>query len=45
MVEHMDEVLSHALILAQGDTLFRKDDISLAMLPENKEMGQRAPLI
>jgi len=45
MVEHMDEVLSHALILAQGDTLFRKDDISLAMLPENKDMEQRAPLI
>ena len=45
MVEHMDEVLSHALILAQGDTLFKKDDISLAMLPENKDMEQRASLI
>ncbi|MDP3284600.1 MAG: S16 family serine protease, partial [Desulfobacterales bacterium] len=45
MVEHMDEVLSHALILAQGDTLFKKDDISIAMLPENKDMEQRASLI
>jgi ATP-dependent Lon protease len=45
MVEHMDEVLSHALILAQGDTLFKKDDISLVMLPENKDMEQRASLI
>jgi len=45
MVEHMDEVLSHALILAQGDTLFKKDDISsLVMLPENKDMEQRASL-
>jgi len=45
MVEHMDEVLSHALILAQGDTLFKKDDISLAMLPDNKDMEKRASLI
>lgn len=45
MVEHMDEVLSHALILAQGDTLFKKDDISLAIMPESKDAEQRPPLI
>ncbi|RPH51688.1 MAG: endopeptidase La, partial [Desulfobacteraceae bacterium] len=45
MVEHMDEVLSHALIVPQGETLFKKDDISLKILPESKDMEQRAPLI
>jgi len=45
MVEHMDEVLSHALILAQGDTLFKKDDICLAILPENNNIEKRTSLI
>jgi ATP-dependent Lon protease len=45
MVEHMDEVLSHALIVADGDSLFKKDDISIPVLPENKNIGQGMPLI
>jgi len=33
-VEHMDEVLTHALILAEGDYLFLKTDIPLQVEPE-----------
>ncbi len=36
-VEHMDEVLSHALVLQPGDTLFKESDISFAMMPEETE--------
>jgi len=35
LVEHMDEVLSHALILGQGESLFKKSDISIEMAPDN----------
>jgi ATP-dependent Lon protease len=35
-VEHMDEVLSHALILGKGDTLFKKHDIPLEIPPSDK---------
>jgi ATP-dependent Lon protease len=45
LVEHMDEVLSHALIFEQGDTLFKKDDISIPVLPESINMEQRVSLI
>ncbi len=34
-VEHMDEVLTHALITREGESLFKKVDISL-QIPENK---------
>jgi len=34
-VEHMDEVLSHALIVREGESLFKKVDIPLQM-PEEK---------
>jgi ATP-dependent Lon protease len=31
-VEHMDEVLSHTLVLGENDALFRKDDICLDLM-------------
>jgi len=41
-VEHMDEVLSHALVLSEeGETFFKENDIPLEMIPKEgeKEMG------
>lgn len=43
LVTHMDEILPHALILKEGDTLFKEDDIPLYIMPEEKE--ERTPLI
>ncbi len=43
LVDHMDEILPHALIVNEGETLFKKDDIAFQITP--KEMEQRAPLI
>lgn len=43
LVEHMDEILPHALIVNEGESLFKKDDIAFQITP--KEMEQRAPLI
>ena len=41
LVEHMDEVLGHAVILAEGEvSLFRKDDMPFEMIP--KEQGGEA---
>ncbi|MFH1102783.1 MAG: endopeptidase La [Pseudomonadota bacterium] len=38
MVEHMDEVLSHALILNKGESIFKENDISFKMkIEEAKE--------
>jgi ATP-dependent Lon protease len=34
-VEHMDEVLSHSLILDEGESLFKKVDISLEITPDD----------
>jgi ATP-dependent Lon protease len=36
-VEHMDEVLAHALILDEGDSIFKKSDFHLEITPENSE--------
>jgi ATP-dependent Lon protease len=36
-VDHMDEVLSHALILDEGDTLFKNVDIPFEMATEKPE--------
>ena len=44
-VEHMDEVLNHALILDEGDTLFKGDDISFEMIPKEADQDQRPALI
>jgi ATP-dependent Lon protease len=43
LVTHMDEILSHALILKEGDTLFKEDDIRLKIMPREKE--ERTSLI
>ena len=40
-VEHMDEVLSHALILDEGDSLFKKVDIPFEMTVENADEPRR----
>jgi ATP-dependent Lon protease len=42
-VEHMDEVLSHALILNEGESVFKKNDIPFRMESDEKE--ERPPLI
>ncbi|MCG2755099.1 MAG: endopeptidase La [Desulfobacteraceae bacterium] len=34
LAEHMDDVLSNALILNEGDTLFKEDDISYQIMAE-----------
>jgi ATP-dependent Lon protease len=48
-VDHMDEVLPHALILESGDTLFRGHDIPFGMMgekiDENMDKDQRSALI
>jgi len=36
LVDHMDEVLSHALILGKGDSLFKKHDIPLEIASSEK---------
>jgi len=40
-VEHMDDVLSNSLILGEGDMLFKKDDISFGLMPEQTEQHDR----
>ena len=40
-VEHMDEVLAHALILDESDSLFQKVDIPFEMTVENPEEPRR----
>jgi ATP-dependent Lon protease len=40
-VEHMDEVLTHALILDESDTLFQKVDIPFEMTVDNSEEPRR----
>jgi ATP-dependent Lon protease len=45
-VEHMDDVLGHALILSEGDALFKKEDIAFGMLPaQEAEPNIQKPLI
>jgi ATP-dependent Lon protease len=41
-VDHMDEVLSHALIVREGEPIFRKADIPLEMPPEKPRNSDRA---
>ena len=46
MVEHMDEVLPHALIDEEGGQLFKAEqDISFPMIPEEMSKEQRSALI
>ncbi len=41
-VEHMDEVLAHALVLAPGETLFTGNDMPFEMTSENRD--KHAPI-
>ena len=43
-VEHMDEVLGHALIVDEGSTLFRKSDVVFKM-PSVDSASQQQPLM
>jgi ATP-dependent Lon protease len=44
-VEHMDEVLPHALVLAEGESLFVKHDVPFAMAPAaGTQPDERAPI-
>ncbi len=45
LVEHMDEVLPHAMILDEGDSLYKDSDIPFAMMPEKTDQDQRSALI
>ena len=45
LVEHMDEVLPHALILEKGDALFKGQDIPFEMMTEDIDPDQRSALI
>ena len=44
-VEHMDEVLPHALILEEGDALFKGHDIPFDMMTKDMDPDQRSALI
>jgi len=44
LVEHMDEVLSHALIVSEGESLFRENDMHLAMIAQKENMEQSASI-
>jgi ATP-dependent Lon protease len=43
-VEHMDEVLTHALIVGADERLFKEVDVPLAMVEEPKAGNKTAPL-
>jgi ATP-dependent Lon protease len=43
-VEHMDEVLSHAVIMGEGETIFKKADAAFQISPE-EQVERRPPLI
>jgi len=45
LVEHMDEVITRALVLAEGESVFKNHDSALAMIPEDAEEGREpAPI-
>ena len=44
-VEHMDEVLPHALILDPEDTIFKEHDIPFGVMAEEIDKDQRSALI
>jgi len=46
LADHMDDVLSYSLILNEGDTLFKKDDISFGMMiPKSRKFDQETAII
>ena len=45
LVEHMDEVLPHSLILNEGDTLFKKNDMPFDLMKKDVDLEQPSALI
>ncbi|MEA1949378.1 MAG: endopeptidase La [Thermodesulfobacteriota bacterium] len=45
LVEHMDEVLPHSLVLNEGDTLFKESDVPLDIMQKEIDLEQRSALI
>jgi len=45
LADHMDDVLSSSLILNEGDTLFKKDDISFEIIPKSRKFDQETAII
>ncbi len=46
LADHMDDVLSYSLILNEGDTLFKKDDIPFEMMiPKSRKFDQETAII
>lgn len=43
-VEHMDEVITSALVLEEGKSVFKKDDSDFTLVPEKEEEGEPASL-
>jgi len=44
LVEHMDEVITHALVLDEGETIFKNDDVIFSMVPDKPEDLEPAPI-
>jgi len=42
-VEHLDEVLTHAIIVPEGENLFNSNDIAFQIPPEKKDEADRRP--
>jgi ATP-dependent Lon protease len=40
LVEHLDEVLTHAIVVQKGESLFSSNDIAFEIPPEKKEEGE-----
>ena len=45
LVEHMDEVLPHSLVLNEGDTLFKESDMHFDIMQKEVDIEQRPALI
>lgn len=45
LADHMDDVLSHSLVMNAGDILFKKDNISFGMIPTSRKFDQKTAII
>ena len=45
LVEHMDEVLPHSLVLNEGDALFKKSDMHFDIMQKEVDLEQPSALI
>lgn len=45
LVDHLDEVLPHALIVQSGETIFKEDDISFDIIPPEPEKPDQKPAL